>query len=218
MKRIILSSLLLGGVLMAGAQNLSMGPIIGVNHSWLTNSGDNKSFNPGLNIGGTMTYSFNPNWGIGGDLLLSMEGARFRNEGSLSTTTRDVALNFIRLQPKFYHFFGQLGDAVRPKLFIGGSLGALVGGKQKVTIAADNESADVVTKTPSKDSYNNIDAGILAGAGINWKLGKASWLTTDLVYNNGLVDLSKSNNNWQASRSLSFNLGLTFPIGTVNPQ
>ena len=208
----------MGGVILAGAQNLSMGPILGMNHSWLTDGGNNKRFNPGLNVGGTITYSFNPYWGVGGDLLFSMEGMRNRNEGSLSTTTRDIELNFVRIQPKFYHFFGELGDAVRPKLFVGGSLGFLTGGNNKLTVTADNESADVVTKSPSKDAYNNIDAGVLAGAGINWRLGKASWLTTDLVYNNGLVDLSKSNSSWQASRSLSFNLGLTFPIGTVNPQ
>ena len=208
----------MGGVIAAGAQNLSMGPIVGVNHSWLTNAGENKSFNPGLNIGGTLTYSFNPHWGVGGDVLFSMEGVRKRNEGSLSTTTRDVELNFVRLQPKMYHFFGELGDAVRPKLFAGASFGVLTGGNQKVTIAADNESADVVTKTPSKDSYNSFDAGLLVGGGINWRIGKATWFTTDIAYNNGLVDLSKGNNTWQASRSLSFNLGLTFPIGTVNPQ
>jgi len=218
MKKILISGLLLGSISMVKAQNLSLGPVVGVNHSWLTGTGDNKSFNPGLNIGGTLTYSFNPNWGVGGDLLFSMEGVRQRNEGSLSSTTRDAALNFIRVQPKFYHFFGNLGDAVRPKIFVGGSLGFLTGGSTKTTVASNNESADVVTKTPSKDIYNGFDAGILGGAGINWRLGKASWLTTDLVYNNGLVDLSKSNANWQASRSLSFNVGLTFPIGTVNPQ
>lgn len=218
MKKIMISGLLLGSMFMAKAQNLSLGPVIGINHSWLTNSGDNKRFNPGLNIGGTLTYSFNPNWGVGGDLLFSMEGLRTRTGSNPSATTRDAALNFIRLQPKVYHFFGQLGDAVRPKIFVGGSLGAMVGGNVKTTVSANNESADLTAKKPSRDIYKGFDAGLLAGAGINWRMGKAMWLTTDLVYNNGLVDLSKSDNSWQASRSLSFNVGLTFPIGTVNPQ
>jgi hypothetical protein len=146
-----------------------------------------------------------------------MEGVKNRAEGNSVVTTRDANLNFIRMQPKLIHFFGDLGDAVRPKLFVGGSLGFLVGGKTTTTVSTNNESADVTTKVNSKDYYNSVDAGLLAGAGINWRIGKATWLNTDLVYNNGLIDLSKSNNNWQASRSIGFNVGLTFPIGTVTP-
>ena len=217
MKKIILSGLLLGSVLLAKSQNLSFGPVAGINHSWMTNAGDNKHFNPGLNIGATITYSFNPSWGVGGDLLYSMEGVKNRAEGTV-INTRDANLNFIRLQPKLIHFFGDLGDAVRPKLFVGGSLGFLVGGNTTTTVSTNNESADITTKVKSSNSYNSVDAGVLAGAGINWRIGKATWLNTDLVYNNGLVDLSKSNSSWQASRSVGFNVGLTFPIGTVDPK
>jgi hypothetical protein len=217
MKKIILSSLLIGGALAAKSQNLSMGPVIGINHSWLTNSGNNRHFNPGLNVGGTLTYSFNPSWGVGADLLFSMEGVKNRSE-NMATTTRDANLNFIRFQPKLIHFFGDLGDAVRPKLFVGGSLGVLTGGSTKTIVSTNDESADVVTKRPSKDLYNSFDAGIMAGGGINFRIGTATWLNTDLVYNNGLVDLTKSDNNWSASRGVSFNVGITFPIGTVTPS
>ena len=217
MKKIIISTLFLGVVLMTKSQNLSMGPVMGINHSWMTNSGDNKHFNPGLNIGGTITYSFNPSWGIGGDLLYTMEGVKKRTEGTL-VNTRDANLNFIRIQPRLIHFFGDLGDAVRPKLFVGSSVGFLVGGQTTATVSTNNESADITTKVKSKENYNSIDAGVFAGAGINWRIGKATWLNTDLVYNNGLVDLSKSNDSWSASRNVGFNVGVTFPICTVNPQ
>jgi hypothetical protein len=217
MKRIILGSLLISTAFVANSQNLSMGPVAGINHSWLTSSGNNKHFNPGLNVGGTLTYSFNPSWGVGADLLFSMEGVKNRSESNLTTNTRDANLNFVRFQPKLIHFFGDLGDAVRPKLFVGGSLGLLAGGSTKTIVSTHDESADVVNKVPSKDLYRNFDAGVLAGGGINWRIGKATWLNTDVVYNNGLVDLSKNNNNWNASRSVSFNLGVTFPIGTVEP-
>lgn len=218
MKKIIVSSLFLGGVLMAKSQNLSFGPVAGINHSWMTNAGNNRHFNPGLNIGGTLTYSFNPSWGVGGDLLYTMEGVKNRSEGNTVVTTRDANLDFIRIQPKLIHFFGDLGDAIRPKLFVGGSVGFLVGGNTTTTVSTNMESADVTTKVKSKDLYNSVDAGVFAGAGINWRIGKATWLNTDLVYNNGLIDLSKSNNSWQASRGVAFNVGLTFPIGTINPK
>src|SRR5689334_9482764 len=164
MKKIIVSGLLLGSVLMVKSQNLSLGPVAGINHSWMTNAGDNKHFNPGLNIGATITYSFNPSWGVGGDLLYSMEGVKNRTEGNNVINTKDVNLNFIRVQPKLIHFFGDLGDAVRPKLFVGGSLGFLVGGKTTTTVSTNMESADITTKVKSSDNYNGVDAGLLAGA------------------------------------------------------
>lgn len=218
MKKIILSALVISGAVAAHSQNLSFGPVVGVNHSWLTNNGNNRHFNPGLTTGLNLTYSFNPSWGIGGDLLFSMEGVKNRSVSSTHTNTRDANLNFVRIQPKLIHFFGNLGDAVRPKVFVGGSFGALVGGSTETMVSTNDEAAEVTGKRPSKDLYNSIDAGLLAGAGLNFRVGKATWLTTDVVYNNGLVDLTKSDNSWSASRSVSFNVGLTFPIGTITPQ
>ncbi len=218
MKKIIASSLFLSLVFVAKSQNLSLGPVAGINHSWMTGAGDNKHFNPGVNLGATITYSFNPQWGIGGDLFYTMEGVKNRTEGNTVVNTRDANLNFIRIQPKLIHFFGELGDRVRPKLFVGGSVCFLAGGNTTTTVSTNNESADITTKVKSKDLYNKVDAGLLAGAGINWRIGKATWLNTDLVYNNGLLDLSKSNSSWQASRGVAFNLGITFPIGTVDPK
>jgi hypothetical protein len=218
MKQLIFTTFLMIAVTFSKAQNLSAGPIAGINHSWLTNSGTNKIYNPGVNLGGTITYSFNPHWGMGADLLFCMEGVRNRTISSGVTTTRDAALNFVRIQPKGYYFFGNRGDAFRPKLFAGLSAGILAGGSIQNTLSASNESADVTTKRPSKDLYHGFDAGIIIGGGINWRIGKGMWFTTDLAYNNGLVNLSKAGGNSQLSRSLALNLGLTFPIGNINPK
>lgn len=217
MKKIILSILLIGTLLAAKSQNLSLGPVAGINHSWMTEAGNNKHFNPGLNIGGTLTYSFDPSWGVGADLLYSRGGVKNQTTSGGVTASHDVNLNFIRFQPKMIYFFGDLGDAVRPKLFAGSSFGLLTGGETKSTVASNNESMDLVEKIDAKDRYRAIDLGLLAGTGINWRIGKATWLNTDLVYNHGLVDLSKTNNTWSASRSVAFNIGVTFPIGTVTP-
>lgn len=218
MKKILFSTLVLAAVATgAQAQNLSLGPIVGLNHSWMSNAGNKAQFNPGLGIGATLTYSFNPKWGVGADLKYSMEGVKTMSENTLTTTIRDANLNYVRFQPKLIRFFGDLGDRIRPKIYVGPSVGFLTGGKIITDVEPKQGGAVITTESLSKDSYNKVDAGLFAGAGLNYRIGKAMWLNTDLNYNHGLVDVAKSNVN-SATRALSFNVGITFPIGTVNPE
>ena len=219
MKRIFVSLLLAGAAFgTAKAQNLSMGPVAGFNHTWMTDMGPNRVFNPGATVGGRITYSFNPNWGVGADLIGSWEGVRTKANYTTTSTSVDADLVFLRLNPRMAYYFGELGDRVRPNLFGGTTFGVLAGGETRTTIASSSEGPSVTTKVKSTDNYNTFDAGLFAGVGINYRIGKATWLNTEAVYNNGLVDLTKSDNTWSASRGIAFNIGVTFPIGTITPQ
>jgi hypothetical protein len=219
MKQIFVSLLLAGAAFgTAKAQNLSMGPVAGFNHTWMTGMGPNRVFNPGATVGGRLTYSFNPNWGVSADLIGSWEGVKTQANYPTTSTSVDANLVFLRLNPRMSYYFGALGDRVRPTIFGGTSFGVLAGGETSTTVASSNEGPSITTKVKSTDSYNTFDAGLFAGAGINYRIGKATWLNTEVVYSNGLVDLTKSDNTWSASRGVAFNLGVTFPIGTLTPH
>jgi len=219
MKQIFVSLLLAGAAFgTAKAQNLSMGPIAGFNHTWMTDMGPNRVFNPGATVGGRLTYSFNPHWGVGADLIGSWEGVKTKVNYPAVTNSVDADLVFLRLNPRMSYYFGELGDRVRPTIFGGTSFGALVGGETTTRMYSSSEGPVITAKEKSTDNYNTFDAGLFAGVGINYRIGKAIWLNTEAVYNNGLVDLTKSDNTWSASRGVAFNLGVTFPIGTLTPQ
>lgn len=218
MKHIIASALLLGLMTHSKAQNLSLGPISGFNHTWLTGTQSNRVFNPGGTIGGRLTYSFTPSWGVGTDLLFSLEGVRTKTETSIATTTRDANMHYLRLNPRMIYFFGDLGDRLRPNIYAGTTFGALIGGNTITTVNGYSEGPSVETKTKTSEIYNGFDAGLFAGAGLNYRIGKAIWLNTEATYSNGLVDLTKSDNSWSASRGVAFNVGVTFPIGTVKSK
>src|SRR5689334_9583522 len=58
------------------AQNVSLGPSAGIEHSWITGM-ENVKFKPGFSVGGVLTYSPSPHWGLGGDIRFSFyEGVK----------------------------------------------------------------------------------------------------------------------------------------------
>ncbi|MBC7848845.1 MAG: porin family protein [Chitinophagaceae bacterium] len=189
--------------------NLSFGVLGNVGHTWMSGDGENK-FKPALGAGLRLVYSANANLGIGGDLKFSAEGAR--KEFNNGLTDVKVNLNYIRANPQLLYFFGEFGDAVRPKIFAGPSLGFLISGKTKST------TGNTTTEVDSKDNYNGFDFGALVGAGANFRVAPGKWLNLDLGYTHGFVDLTKSDNNTAYNRNLAVGIGLTWGIGKVKSQ
>lgn len=212
MKKLFLISAVCGSLL-AGSQavtaqdNLSLGVTGNFGHTWMKDDVSNE-FKPALGIGMRLVYSANAHIGIGGDIKFSAEGAK-REAGAVDINTN---LNYIRLNPQFLYFFGDYGQAVRPKIFVGPSLGFLVGGKIKST--ADN----VTVKADSKDYYKSFDLGALVGAGVNYRISPGMWLNIELGYTHGLLDQTKSDANTAYNRNLSAGVGITWGIGKVNPK
>lgn len=199
MKRLIFASICT--VLTVGAfaqKNVSLGPVAGFGHSWIKGGeGDNK-YKPSGNFGVQIVYSATENFGIGGDLQYSIEGAK-RELGGEDFTTR---LNYLRIPVKAIYFFGDFGDKVRPKVSLGPSVGFLMGAKQEMDGGSD---IDV------KDEFKKMDIGVHANAGLHYNIVTNTWLTFDLNYYNGLMDISEISGDHK-NRNLGLNVGVIFGI------
>jgi hypothetical protein len=213
MKKTLLSIALIAAsfVMLSEAKaqdNLSLGVKGNFGHSWMNGDGKNV-FKPSYGAGLRLVYSANANLGIGGDLSFSAEGSK--KEFSEGQTEVRTNLNYIRLAPQVLYFFGEYGDAVRPKIYAGPSLGFLVGGKTKTTVGNTTTSID------SRDNYNGFDAGALLGAGINCRVAPGKWLNLDLAYTHGFIDQTKADNTTAYNRNIVVGVGLTWGIGKVKP-
>ena len=97
--------------------DFSIGPRVGLNFSNVSNVDDSESLT-GLALGLTSTYSITEAAGITVDLLGSWEG--------YSTGENDLKLTYVQVPIYFDIFFGDLGDAFRPKVYAGFVPGFLV--------------------------------------------------------------------------------------------
>jgi outer membrane protein W len=188
------------------AQNLSFGPSVGIEHSWITGTKD-LEFKPGFSVGGVLTWSATPHWGFGGDIRVSfMEGVRTSFQTAEKEEHYKMNATYLRVPLKATYFFGEYGQKFRPKIYAGPSFGYLLGGETTVS------NSTLETKT--KDLLNDFDWGFIAGTGFNYRLKSNTWLNIDLAYTNGLHDVTKAGG-YQANRNVSVNAGVTFPLGTV---
>ena len=194
--------------------NLSLGPIVGFGHSWVTNSYSPK-FKPSLNIGGRLLYSASPKFGVGLDATFRTEGVKGKlNAISINYTTTDAIpidynTNYLRLDPKLYYFFGKYGHALRPKIGVGPSFGFLVSGKSDLVTGINTTEAFA-----SKKIRKSFDVGLSGSIGFNYRLKSKTWLNVDAVFNHGLTDVAKFNTGDAIqNRSLFLNIGVTFGIG-----
>lgn len=199
MKKVFIVSLFSLFFINAFAQkNVSIGPIAGFGHAWISGGEGDNRYKPSGNVGLQLVYSAIGNFGIGGNLVYSIEGGS-REIGNVKYTTR---LNYLRIPVTAMYFFGQLGDRVRPKVSIGPSVGFLVGGEQDLN-GVINEDV--------KDDFKKIDIGIHATAGFHFRLISNTWLTLDMNYYNGMSDITEVNQK-NKNRNIGLNAGLLFGL------
>ncbi|MET0637593.1 MAG: porin family protein [Chitinophagaceae bacterium] len=219
MKKILslLAIILIAGTL--NAQNLSFGPTLGFGHGWLSVPDDaedfNRDFHPTYNIGAKLVYSFVSDWGISADVKFSSEGGKFSNSDG-GEQEQIFRLNYIRVPIQGIYFFEQLGDRVRPKVFLGPSFGFLVGGENKTKI-----DGETVQTQKAKDVAKTFDFGLNGGVGANFRIDGNKWLNADITYAHGLTgifdeDVSSSEN--YKNRGIGINIGLLFPINQMKKK
>jgi outer membrane protein W len=174
---------------MANAQienRLSIGPRAGANFSNINS--DNSKNHTGLLAGITSTYSFNEKSGLTVDLLYSGEGYK---SGNL-----DVALNYLKIPILYNMFFGQLGEAFRPKIYVGVAPGFL--------LSANANDNDI------KDQYKSVVFDLVGGLGFNYRLADRIWLNVDLRAFLGLSAVGESgdakNRTFQPSLGIAYGL------------
>ena len=189
------------------AQHISIGPTVGIGHSWLNSNvttGGKNLFFPTYNAGVKLVYSIESNWGVSADVKFSGEGGSRGVDDNNKTVDR---LNFLRIPIQGIYFFGKYGDKVRPKVSFGPSFGFLVGGKETFY-----SNGKMVQEFPNKNNFNKLDIGLSAAVGANIRICKSTWLNTDLTYYHGLTDISKAASNLK-QRGIGINVGLLFPLG-----
>lgn len=193
MIKVILTTVLLSvAYLSIHAQTLSIGPIIGVNSSSISEA-ENGERLMGLSAGIFANYSINENLGLNVKALFSQMGL------SSSVSDESVRLNYLQIPLTGVYFFGETGDKFRPKVFLGPYVGLLLGAK--------NGDIDI------KESFKSVDFGAQVGLGFNYSLKERTWLNVDLGYTAGLTNVFELDILEGKNNALSLNVGLSFPIG-----
>lgn len=191
--------LLLAGNLVS-AQNLSFGPMVGLNVTSLSGK-PNSSSKAGLLAGGFFNYS-SKNWfGVGVQFLYNQAGAK------LDAPTEEINLNYLQVPVLFtYYFAGQnTPGSFRPKLFAGPHANFLLNAKNK-------EGNDL---NPNGNFYKSTDFGVTLGGGFNYALQNQMWINVDARYGIGLTDATQAPNINISNRGFGLTVGLSFPLGTI---
>jgi outer membrane protein W len=199
-------------------QYFTAGPRVGINFSNIDGVDDGES-KAGLLAGGFLVYSFHEHFGAGLDVLYSMEGVKFENDIPVNGTsvkfTNTTRLDYLRIPVQAFVFFGQHGNAFRPKLSLGPCLGFLLSAENKVENEAtsDEETIDI------KDNFKSTDFGAIVGAGFNYRLAESVWLNTDLRYYIGATELQEDEEQAEENdadplknNGFSFSLGVGFGL------
>ncbi|HLF64085.1 MAG TPA: porin family protein [Saprospiraceae bacterium] len=179
----------------------SIGPRIGINIASASNVEESKSL-VGLAAGLTSTYSFSEKSGVTLDLLYSGEG--FAHEFSDSK----VKLGYILLPIYFDLFFGELGQALRPKVYAGIAPAFLISAKYSV----NQNDLDV------RLDYADFNFSFTAGAGINYRLSDRVWLNGDVRAFIGITDLrhkSLLEGDTVASRNVQVSAGVAYGLSKI---
>ncbi len=190
MKKIIFSCLITLATLQLAYTQLenrfSIGPRIGANFSNVNSDGTKNL--TGLAAGITSTYSINEASGLTVDLLYSGEGYKSGNQ--------DIALNYLKIPILYNVFFGKLGEAFRPKVYLGFAPGFL--------LSANSNDNDI------KNQYKSSTVDLVGGLGFNHRVGNRIWLNADLRSFFGLSALGESGD--LKNRTLQASLGLAYGI------
>ena len=174
----------------------SIGPRVGVNFSNVSNVNNSKSLT-GLALGLTSTYSINETSGITVDLLYSGEGFKLGND--------DNKISYLQIPIYYDLFFGKLGEAFRPKVYVGVAPGFLLNAKTN----------DVKL---DKNQFNSVNFALSGGLGFNLRVANRIWLNTDLRAFLGLTDIRDKDiqiGDKETINNIQFSLGLAYGISKL---
>ncbi|MBK7872628.1 MAG: outer membrane beta-barrel protein [Saprospiraceae bacterium] len=133
--------------------------------------------------------------------MYSQEGSQY----DINATTVKTDLDYIRLLLAYNVFFGDLGDRLRPKLYIGPTLGFLIDADTEVR----NQETDIM------DNYKNLDIGLAAGLGFNYRIGSQQWLNFDARFQPGLTDIVEnkpSGTDAIRNQAIQLSIGVAFGL------
>ena len=199
--KVFLLSVALLSISRAGiSQNLSFGPMAGLNISSLNNF-ENTSSKAGLLAGAFLNYS-SKNWfGLGVQVVYNGLGAK------LTTPTETIRLNYIQVPilATYYLAGNNTKGSFRPKFFAGPHINFLMNAKNK-------EGNDL---NPNNLFYKSTELGLTFGTGFNYAVMDKTWLNFDVRYGVGLTDATQSPRVNITNNAFAVTLGVSFPIGSI---
>jgi hypothetical protein len=183
--------------LLINAQELSFGPIIGLNSydievdGPLTAEGANSS----LNFGGFLDYNFKNNFGIRGNILYNSV-----TENGYSITENGIGSDFLFEEAKYnaIQIQGLLKYDVNEEYNKGFYL---IGGlRMSAILSAESNNEDI------KDFYNSTSFGVMLGFGVNFLKYFGVELIPDYNITNTIDSNDNKSKNFGAYLNLTFNL------------
>lgn len=179
---------------LSAQDDFSIGPRVGLNFSNVSNV-DNSESLTGLALGLTSTYSISESTGLTFDILASHEGYAIGDN--------EFKLSYVQIPIYFDVFFGDLGQAFRPKVYAGIVPGFLTGVKF---------NGDKVNKDP----YSSFNLGLSGGLGFNARVVNRVWLNADLRAYMGISDVSASGEGEKVSlRTVQPSIGLCYGLSKI---
>lgn len=195
------SVLTLSGIILVAssvqAQTLSVGPMIGGNIATVAGASNTKGL-LGPSIGGFVNYSVNDHVGFSLKAMYAGLGTAF--DGNAER----IRLHYIQVPLTAVYYFGEIGDAFRPKVFAGGYVAPL--------IQANNQNGNEILGPDGASAYQNFDFGGVIGGGFNYRILSRMWLNVDAGFTRGATDITKNKLNFQNS-AFQGHVGISFPLG-----
>lgn len=165
----------------------SMGPQGGFGHSFIMPYAGSK-FQPSWDAGIVAIYSPGVHWGAELDIRYSAEGAKFSDRENITSVTE---LRYIRIPLKAVYFFRKYENDFRPKISLGPTIGFLT---------------EQINSTGAK----SVDFGATASVGFHYRLVRAIWLTADVNYYQGFVDVYDASVEKELNGNIRMDVGISF--------
>ena len=184
--------------------SILLGPVAGFGNSWVSYIPGAATFKPSGYVGIGMVNYKTTHWGWGGLAIISSEGYQINYFNNMETVTPV----YLRVPLRAYYFFEGRNSMLRPVLYLGPSFAMKLSEHSTTT----NNYRDIYM-VGNSDNFRMFDAGIDAGAGINIKLAKNTWLNMDLGFYEGITDAVRDlPNTYDPNRDMDLNIGLLFGI------
>jgi hypothetical protein len=202
MKKIILVTGYILGSLICFSQNnnkldppvpaeqsvFSIGPQGGFGHTFITPY-KGARFQPSWDAGIAAVYAPGVHWGVELDIRYSAEGCRIEDVENKSTNA--IFLRYARIPLKAVYFFNRYEDDFRPKIALGPAVGFL-------------------TEQVNSRGAKSVDFGANASIGFHYRLVRAIWLTADVNYYQGFVDVYDATAEKELNGNIRLDMGVSF--------
>lgn len=178
------------------AQNISLGPVAGVNISTFNNV-SNSQYVGGFAGGGTVNVNLTDNFGINGKVLFSQMGSGYER------STFQNRLNYLQVPVSAVYNFGNVLNRIRPKAYAGIYVASLRNGGDGMEGPMGVNQAE----------FESFDAGGQVGIGLDYRLRSNALLAIEVGYSAGVVGLADSPDGKPRNGAYNATVGWIFPIG-----